>query len=188
MTPIAKPTSVATPEFDRRRLLSALAAGTLVCVAAMLPGRAHAASAEEAVIDLQHDWEVIKYQTAQAQREARFEALADKTHTVSASYPGRAEPLIWEGIVVASWAGEKGGLGALGLVKNVDRRQSDGRIGGHRHQNPLQSFDQHIDPGRVEHVGAEFDETTDARGIACGAEAFGQRKRQVHPGSAGVHR
>lgn len=119
MTPIAQPISVATPELDRRRVLSALAAGTLVCVAAMLPNRAHAASVEEAVAELQHDWEVIKYQTAQAQREARFEALADKAHAVSANFPGRAEPLIWEGIIVASWAGEKGGLGALGLVKKA---------------------------------------------------------------------
>ena len=123
MTPIAQPKpmtiSLATPEFDRRRLLGALAAGTLVCVAAMLPGRARAASVEEAVAELQHDWEVIKYQTAQAQREARFEALADKAHAVSASYPGRAEALIWEGIIVGSWAGEKGGLGALGLVKKA---------------------------------------------------------------------
>jgi tetratricopeptide (TPR) repeat protein len=119
MTPIAQPISVATPEFDRRRVLGALAAGTLVCVAAMLPNRAHAASVEEAVAELQHDWEVIKYQTAQAQREARFEALSDKAHTVSASFPGRAEPLIWEGIIVASWAGEKGGLGALSLVKKA---------------------------------------------------------------------
>lgn len=121
MNPTAKPSPLCLtmPEFDRRRLLGALAAGTLVCVAAMLPHRAHAASVEEAVAELQHDWEVIKYQTAPAQREARFEALSDKAHTVSASFPGRAEPLVWEGIIVASWAGEKGGLGALGLAKKA---------------------------------------------------------------------
>ena len=119
MTPTTQPMNFSQPEFDRRRLLTALVAGTLVCVAAMLPGHAHAASAEEAVAEMQHDWEVIKYQTAQSQREARFEALSGKAHTVSASFPGRAEPLIWEGIIVASWAGEKGGLGALSLVKKA---------------------------------------------------------------------
>ena len=35
------------------------------------------------------------------------------------AFPGRSEPLVWEGIVVSSWAGEKGGLGALGLVKQA---------------------------------------------------------------------
>ncbi len=117
MTSTNQAISIATPELNRRRVLGALAAGTLVCVAGMLPSRAHAATVEEAVAELQHDWEVIKYQTAPAQREARFEALSDKAHAVSASFPGRPEALIWEGIIVGSWAGEKGGLGALSLVK-----------------------------------------------------------------------
>jgi len=38
---------------------------------------------------------------------------------VSEAYPDRSEPLVWEGIIVSSWAGEKGGLGALGLVKQA---------------------------------------------------------------------
>ncbi|MDL2337213.1 MAG: hypothetical protein QFE16_05160 [Pseudomonadota bacterium] len=85
----------------------------------MLPFAAHAASAEEAVVELQHDWEVIKYQTPAAEREKRFESLAAKAHKVSETFAGRSEPLVWEGIIVASWAGEKGGLGALGLAKKA---------------------------------------------------------------------
>ena len=69
--------------------------------------------------ELQRDWEVIRYQTPAAEREKRFEALAAKAHQVSESFPGRSEPLVWEGIVVSSLAGEKGGLGALGLVKQA---------------------------------------------------------------------
>jgi len=80
---------------------------------------AHAAGVEDAVTDLQHDWEVIRYQTPAAERERRFEALAAKAHRLSEANPGRSEPLVWEGIVVSSWAGEKGGLGALGLVKQA---------------------------------------------------------------------
>ena len=34
-------------------------------------------------------------------------------------YPGRAEPLIWHGIILSSLAGAKGGLGALGLAKEA---------------------------------------------------------------------
>lgn len=78
-----------------------------------------AGPAEDAVAELQRDWEVIRYQTPAAEREKRFESLAAKAHKVSESFPGRSEPLIWEGIVVSSWAGEKGGLGALGLVKKA---------------------------------------------------------------------
>ena len=115
------PKLTSTPDLSalnaRRRLLLAMAAGTLAGIAAMLPVAAHAASVEEAVIELQHDWEVIKYQTPAAEREKRFETLAAQAHRVSESFAGRAEPLIWEGIIVASWAGEKGGLGALSLVK-----------------------------------------------------------------------
>jgi len=74
---------------------------------------------EDAVADIQHDWEVVKYQTPAKERERRFEALAAKAHQVSEAHPGRSEPLVWEGIVVSSWAGEKGGLGALGLVKQA---------------------------------------------------------------------
>ena len=80
---------------------------------------AHAGSVEDDVVQLQHDWEVIRYQTPAAEREKRFEALAAKAHQVTEAQPARAEPLVWEGIIVSSWAGEKGGLGALGLVKRA---------------------------------------------------------------------
>jgi len=86
---------------------------------AAFPGTAFAAGVDDAVAALQHDWEVIRYQTPPAEREKRFEALAAKARKVSETYPARAEPLVWEGIIVSSWAGEKGGLGALGLVKQA---------------------------------------------------------------------
>lgn len=94
--------------------LLALAAGTM-----LLPARGMAAPVDDAVVDIQREWEVIRYQAPAAEREKRFEALAAKAHRMSEVYPGRAEPLVWEGIVVSSVAGEKGGLGALGLVKQA---------------------------------------------------------------------
>jgi tetratricopeptide (TPR) repeat protein len=83
------------------------------------PAPAAAAPVDDAVTELQRDWEVIRYQTPAAEREKRFEALAAKAHKVSETFPGRSEPLVWEGIVVSSLAGEKGGLGALGLVRQA---------------------------------------------------------------------
>jgi tetratricopeptide (TPR) repeat protein len=96
--------------------------GALLSAAALafsLGSAAQAAGVDDAVVEVQRDWEVIRYQVPAAEREKKFEALATKAHQVSEAYPGRSEPLIWEGIVVSSLAGEKGGLGALGLVKQA---------------------------------------------------------------------
>ncbi|MBS0430170.1 MAG: hypothetical protein JSR41_23030 [Proteobacteria bacterium] len=101
----------------RRTWIAALA--SLALLAGALPLTVRAAPVDDAVAELQHDWEVIRYQAPAAEREKRFEALSAKAHKVSESFPGRAEPLVWEGIIVSSVAGEKGGLGALGLVKQA---------------------------------------------------------------------
>ena len=91
----------------------------LLALTFTLPTAALAAPLDDAVADLQRDWEVIRYQTPASEREKRFEALSAKAHQVSESFPGPSEPLVWEGIIVSSLAGEKGGLGALGLVKQA---------------------------------------------------------------------
>lgn len=102
-----------------RRRTVALAGAAALALLALTSAHAAPASAEDAVAELQREWEVVRYQTPSAEREKRFEALAAKAHQFSESLPGRAEPLVWEGIIVSSWAGEKGGLGALGLVKQA---------------------------------------------------------------------
>jgi len=86
---------------------------------ALWPLAVWAAPVDDAVAELQRDWEVIRYQTPAGEREKRFESLSAKAHKVAETYPGRSEPLIWEGIIVSSWAGEKGGIGALSLVKQA---------------------------------------------------------------------
>lgn len=86
---------------------------------ALLPAWAGAAPVEDAVAELQRDWEVTRYQTPSSEREKRFAALNAKAQKVVEAHPGRAEPLIWEGIIVSSLAGEKGGLGALSLAKQA---------------------------------------------------------------------
>jgi tetratricopeptide (TPR) repeat protein len=80
---------------------------------------AHAAPVDDAVVELQREWEVTRYQTPAAEREKRFQALATKAHQTTESFPNRAEPLIWEGIIDSSLAAEKGGLGALSLAKQA---------------------------------------------------------------------
>lgn len=68
---------------------------------------------------MQEQWAQINYQVDAAHKEAEFEKLAGQMATFATQNPGRPEPLIWRGIVLSTWAGAKGGLGALGLVKEA---------------------------------------------------------------------
>jgi len=69
---------------------------------------------------IQHEWARINYQvTDQEQKVKAFEALAVQAETFAAANPGRAEPLVWHGIVLSTTAGAKGGLGAMKLAKQA---------------------------------------------------------------------
>jgi tetratricopeptide (TPR) repeat protein len=94
-----------------------------VCLlAAGLVPPVHADEADDGVVALQREWEVIRYQTPAGEREKRYEALADKARRLATAHPERADAQVWDGIVLSSLAGEKGGLGALGLVKEARAR------------------------------------------------------------------
>lgn len=79
------------------------------------------AGVEEDVSQLQKSWEKVKYQTPSAQHEKGFESLMKDADKLLAQNPNRAEILIWQGIIESSYAGAKGGLGALGHVKNAKK-------------------------------------------------------------------
>lgn len=64
-------------------------------------------------------WAQINYQLPKPQREAAFEELLHQSEKIRQATPRDAAALIWEGIVLSSLAGEKGGMGALGLVKRA---------------------------------------------------------------------
>ncbi|HEY0938527.1 MAG TPA: hypothetical protein VGE08_00400 [Steroidobacter sp.] len=67
---------------------------------------------------IQQQWAIANYQiTTKKEKLQAFEALAAEAHRFSTENPQRAEPLIWEGIVLSTYAGAKGGVGALGLAK-----------------------------------------------------------------------
>jgi tetratricopeptide (TPR) repeat protein len=91
-------------------------------------GAATAAQADattDAVRNVRETWEKITYRSPAAEQTARLEALSEVAHQVATQHPGRAEPLIWEGIVISSLAGAKGGLGALSLVKTARARYEE---------------------------------------------------------------
>lgn len=77
------------------------------------------ADVDDEVRALQREWEVIKYRKPAAEQVKAYQALAENAAAVRAKYANRAEPEIWYGIIVASHAGAKGGLGALSLAKDA---------------------------------------------------------------------
>lgn len=84
-----------------------------------LAAQASWAGWEEDLANLQHRWESIKYQTPATEHEKKFEQLFKEAQAAQRSYPKQAEIWIWSGIIEASYAGAKGGLGALTHVKNA---------------------------------------------------------------------
>ena len=69
------------------------------------------------VAAIQHDWAKAMYDTPTDKKEAALAAVADQARMLATAEPQNAGALIWEGIVLSTLAGEKGGLGALSLVK-----------------------------------------------------------------------
>ncbi|MFO0335054.1 MAG: tetratricopeptide repeat protein [Pseudomonadota bacterium] len=72
------------------------------------------------LLAIQRAWAHANYEIAAgAARESALEALVARAADFARRNPGRAEPLIWEGIVESSYAGARGGLGALGVAKQA---------------------------------------------------------------------
>ena len=98
---------------------------TFVAVLALLASLGSAAAPAEfdtELLAIQTSWADANYSPDGDAREAAFDNLEAQAAAFSARYPGRAEPLIWEGIVLSTAAGVKGGLGALGLAKKSRAR------------------------------------------------------------------
>jgi tetratricopeptide (TPR) repeat protein len=73
---------------------------------------------DRAVERIELQWEHIKYQLKDASAQHRaIKQLVVEAHAVSARYPGRAEPLIWEGITNSEAAAMSSGFEALGSAK-----------------------------------------------------------------------
>ncbi|WP_420599520.1 tetratricopeptide repeat protein [Neptuniibacter sp.] len=78
-----------------------------------------AAPVDDARVSLQKQWAHIKYEVEKDQREKMFETLATASEDAVKQFPDSAEILIWRAIILSTYAGEKGGLGALSLVKEA---------------------------------------------------------------------
>jgi tetratricopeptide (TPR) repeat protein len=73
-----------------------------------------------ALLSIQQAWARVNYETPAGDERAKaFEALEKRAENFTHENPARPEALIWEGIIESSYAGAKGGLGALSLCKEA---------------------------------------------------------------------
>lgn len=92
-------------------------AGAMLALGLTAAGLARAADMEQGLMQIQQRWAEANYQLEGREQKDAFEALADDAAALVAAYPGRAEPLVWQGIVLSTYAGVKGPFGAMGLAK-----------------------------------------------------------------------
>lgn len=75
------------------------------------------ADLDSEVLHLQQRWSEVNYQLEGKTRVTAFKALMDDAATVTAQYPDAAQVWIWSGIIKFTYAGVKGGIGALKIAK-----------------------------------------------------------------------
>lgn len=85
----------------------------------LLPSTQVFADLNSDVTHLQERWAEVNYQLENNLQEDAFEQLAIEAAAVTSAYPDAAEAWIWSGIIKSTYAGAKGGLGALSLVKDA---------------------------------------------------------------------
>jgi hypothetical protein len=78
----------------RRDLLSLSGSAALVVLGCSWPCAARA-DVDEAVLELQREWEIIKYRTPAAQRISRFETLAAKAQSTTDQFRDSSPVHIW---------------------------------------------------------------------------------------------
>lgn len=103
----------------------------------VLFGRAAAdVGLDAAIEDIESQWAIVHYQQNGENTDAKFKALVQRAHTLVNKFPDRSEPLIWEAIILCTYAGEAGGIEALSTIEkardlllkavNLDPRALDG--------------------------------------------------------------
>lgn len=84
-----------------------------------LPAAAQPSAPDEIVLPIQRQWAEIKYRQPEKEQARLYRDLAEQARQLSESHPNLAAALVWEGIVLSSEAGARGGLGALSLAKEA---------------------------------------------------------------------
>lgn len=97
----------------------ALSAAVILSFVMVMINPVFANTLDETIHTLQQEWAIANYKTSESELESAFEKLTAKAQEAVNTYPEKAEPLIWNAIIVSSDAGKNGGFGALGKVKEA---------------------------------------------------------------------
>ena len=91
-----------------------LLAGSILVFSIMNTGHAQT---EADVAHLQQRWAEVNYQLESRVQLSAFEQLIDEVNALTEAKADSAELWIWSGIIKSTYAGAKGGLGALSMAK-----------------------------------------------------------------------
>lgn len=80
---------------------------------------ARADALDTALVSLEHGWAHVTYEVPVSSQDAAYTALETSASALVAQYPQRAEPKVWQAIILSTHAGEHGGLGALGMARKA---------------------------------------------------------------------
>ena len=92
-------------------------AGVILICLLSVQARAVLADSGDEINHLQQRWEEVNYQLEGKTRLSAFKQLVEEADMATAEYPDKVEVWIWSGIIKSTYAGAKGGLGALKLAK-----------------------------------------------------------------------
>lgn len=87
-----------------------LAAACITLLSVTAPA---ATDVDASVTELAHGWAQANYQTPEDRQEDAFKALIAKAEAAVRQNPQTAQLLAWEAIILSSYAGVQGGLGAM---------------------------------------------------------------------------
>lgn len=104
---------------NSRTYLSRLARRALLTLSISLVSTASFADQASDIANLQTRWAKVQYETPKAAQEQAFAELARDAEALRSAHSKESPYLIWEGIIRSTYAGAKGGLGALGEVKKA---------------------------------------------------------------------
>jgi tetratricopeptide (TPR) repeat protein len=105
--------------FNARKSVLRAALKPMLLLSLSLLSQASFADQAEDIASLQTRWAQVKYLTPEAQQEQGFAQLLSQAEALGTAHSKEPAYLIWEGIIRSTYAGAKGGLGALGEVKKA---------------------------------------------------------------------
>lgn len=79
------------------------------------------ADVQSEIDQLQHRWAEVNYELVGDEQLDAFEALVADAEAATQANPDAAGLWVWSGIIKSTFAGARGGLGALGLAKDARR-------------------------------------------------------------------